>query len=284
MKKSKLFYILSAVLVLITVLSVTAFAVQPGDVDADGKITASDARIALRYSVGLEILTPDGVFRTDVDSDGIITSSDARTILRISVGLAASRYISNQYDMIRSGVFDYFGERLDTATGKYEYFELARTPETVHLLTTFENVDIAIFIRNDTVYAVSHDKKMYLITPDEVFSAIGMSKDELLGNSINAGAAYPSLNDAYSKKTANVEGFSCSVYLMKTEKGTIEAALCGNRLVRVREFDKAGKLTGATKFYSVSMVVPSHKKAIPADYKKYEGKLQAIAFVKELVS
>lgn len=59
-----------------------------GDLDVDGKISASDARLALRYAVGLEgspsqIMTLIG----DVDGSGKIDSSDARLILRYSVGL-----------------------------------------------------------------------------------------------------------------------------------------------------------------------------------------------------
>lgn len=58
-----------------------------GDVDADGKISASDARFALRASVGLETLNETEILFADVDYNGIITAADARLILRASVGL-----------------------------------------------------------------------------------------------------------------------------------------------------------------------------------------------------
>ena len=61
----------------------------PGDVDADGKITSADARLALRRSVSLEKY-PEGsaqYLACDVDFDKKITSADARLILRASVGL-----------------------------------------------------------------------------------------------------------------------------------------------------------------------------------------------------
>lgn len=281
--KNKFFSSILISLILISVISFNAFAVQLGDVDADGNVTASDARITLRYSVGLEKLSSDEVFRADIDSDGGIYAADARTILRIAVGLTASRYIDNQYDMIRSGVYEYMGERLDISTGKYEYFELAKTTDTVHLLTSFENVEIAVFIKDNTVYTVSHEKKMYLVTPDEVFSAIGTDKNELLSKTDMTDVDYPALNEAYSVKDSFVEDFQCKLYLINTENGVLEVAMCGKKLIRIREFDTDGKLAAATKFYSVSMVVPSYKKAIPSDYKKYEGKLQAITFVGELL-
>lgn len=53
-----------------------------GDVDGDGKVTASDARLILRDSVGLENLDLE---RADVDGDGKITSTDAREALRTAV-------------------------------------------------------------------------------------------------------------------------------------------------------------------------------------------------------
>ena len=61
----------------------------PGDVDADGVVTASDARLALRCAVGLENYLPasDAFIACDVDRDAYVTASDARLILRAAVGL-----------------------------------------------------------------------------------------------------------------------------------------------------------------------------------------------------
>ena len=63
---------------------------KPGDVDNDGEITTSDARLALRASVELESFHPStSAFRSaDFDDDGTITSADARKILRASVMLS----------------------------------------------------------------------------------------------------------------------------------------------------------------------------------------------------
>ena len=60
-----------------------------GDVDGNMKITAADARLALRTSVGLEKYDADTAeFRaSDVDFSGKVTALDARAILRASVGL-----------------------------------------------------------------------------------------------------------------------------------------------------------------------------------------------------
>lgn len=58
-----------------------------GDVDGDGNISASDARLALRASVELDKLSTEQYLAADIDNDSSITASDARTLLRISVGL-----------------------------------------------------------------------------------------------------------------------------------------------------------------------------------------------------
>lgn len=66
-----------------------------GDADMDGKITSADARLVLRYAVGLE--APEFIyskFVSDCDFDGSITSADARTVLRTAVGLEDVQRVS----------------------------------------------------------------------------------------------------------------------------------------------------------------------------------------------
>ena len=57
------------------------------DLDDDGNVTASDARLALRTSVGLEKLPGELAARADFHGNGRITAETARRILRIAVGL-----------------------------------------------------------------------------------------------------------------------------------------------------------------------------------------------------
>ncbi len=61
------------------------------DVDGDGKISAADARLALRRSVGLEEFKDYQENSADVDRNGKVTASDAREILRASVGLVDAK-------------------------------------------------------------------------------------------------------------------------------------------------------------------------------------------------
>ena len=55
-----------------------------GDVNADGAVTAVDARLALRFASKLQKYTEAQKKQCDMDKNGKITSADARRILRIS--------------------------------------------------------------------------------------------------------------------------------------------------------------------------------------------------------
>lgn len=63
-----------------------------GDVNADGKITAKDARAMLRIAAKLD--NPDEITReaADVDSDGKVTSKEARSVLRFTAKLQKKIY------------------------------------------------------------------------------------------------------------------------------------------------------------------------------------------------
>ncbi len=58
-----------------------------GDVDGNGKITAADARLALRCSASLEKLTDRALTAADADKNGKITAGDARLILRAAANI-----------------------------------------------------------------------------------------------------------------------------------------------------------------------------------------------------
>ena len=86
--KKRLFSLLLAGAML-CVSFASAAAAAPGDVNADGAITAADARLCLRQAVGLEAYAKGSAAYTacDVTFDGGVTAEDARLILRAAVGL-----------------------------------------------------------------------------------------------------------------------------------------------------------------------------------------------------
>lgn len=75
------------ILMITICVSASAKSVLLGDIDSDGRIVASDARVILRASAGLESLSDVQRKVADVDSDGKVTASDARAVLRCAAGL-----------------------------------------------------------------------------------------------------------------------------------------------------------------------------------------------------
>ncbi|MCD7827853.1 MAG: hypothetical protein LUG85_04890, partial [Clostridiales bacterium] len=57
------------------------------DVDGNGKITAADARLALRTAAQLDTLEGVYAIAADFDADSAIKPSDARSILRVAAKL-----------------------------------------------------------------------------------------------------------------------------------------------------------------------------------------------------
>lgn len=89
MKKGiKRLFLLCAVTLMLLLMALSANAALVGDVtNNDNDVTAADARIILRASVGLETLTDAQKLLADTNADGKISAADARNALRMSVGL-----------------------------------------------------------------------------------------------------------------------------------------------------------------------------------------------------
>ena len=77
----------SAVLLCLSLASLPAMAALYGDADGDGQLSPADARLVLRFAIGLENISPERLIYCDIDEDGSITPADARLVLRFSVGL-----------------------------------------------------------------------------------------------------------------------------------------------------------------------------------------------------
>lgn len=58
-----------------------------GDLNSDDKISAADARLALRLAAKLDSSTPELAVIADVDENGVVNASDASSILRVAAKL-----------------------------------------------------------------------------------------------------------------------------------------------------------------------------------------------------
>jgi hypothetical protein len=59
---------------------------MPGDVDGNGKVDSTDARLVLQYAVGKIDASKLSLAAADVDGSGKVDSTDARLILQYAVG------------------------------------------------------------------------------------------------------------------------------------------------------------------------------------------------------
>lgn len=149
--------------------TVFAAASYVGDVDADGTVTASDARTALRASVGLQYLDTTKYGIADADGDSVVTASDARTILRTSVGLENKVSLSSSFT---------YSHAMFTLTlpakwrGKYKAYASTDGVEFRHTASNAKLFDIT-FVPDSSYFAdgitdilktVSGKKSGYLIS------------------------------------------------------------------------------------------------------------------------
>lgn len=87
--------LISVILVFAMLFSSAAFlvnaegSVKLGDVNGDGKVTAMDARLALRAAAQVDVLTDAQLKAADTDFNGRITAMDARAILRAAAQIEA---------------------------------------------------------------------------------------------------------------------------------------------------------------------------------------------------
>ena len=58
-----------------------------GDVDLNGSVTANDALLTLRFSLGLISLEGDALTAADIDCSGTVNAADALMIMRLALGL-----------------------------------------------------------------------------------------------------------------------------------------------------------------------------------------------------
>ena len=85
--KQTISLLLIIVFALSLVTSVNAVSMPDGDVDMDGATTPADARLVLRYAVGLETFSGKQLQHCDFWHDQKITAATARRVLRMSLGL-----------------------------------------------------------------------------------------------------------------------------------------------------------------------------------------------------
>lgn len=100
MRMKKVLYkkvaVIFAVLLLFAAGQISVFAVV-GDIDQNGRLQSADARLLLRYSVGMERLSETVLQGCDVSYDDRINTADARLLLRAALRIDSLDYYDRYY-------------------------------------------------------------------------------------------------------------------------------------------------------------------------------------------
>lgn len=261
---------LTLVFCLLSVFCVTAWALSC-DVDSDGSITASDARLALRHSVDLERLTGEALKAADTDSDGSVTANDARFILRLSVGLeTVPEPDHNDYEIMQSGEFSLKCGMTDSA-GVYSEADIYITADSVYMVSDFSGVEIGMLVKDGVYYMIYDDEAAVLQLSESVLLMAGLSPDDLIDDSYIDFTAYPDFTDLELLKTEEYKGQQCTVYSVSTEVEYTEIYMCGDTMVKMTGYTPDGTFLCDIEVFEVSPEVPAEKTEVPSEYKLYKG-------------
>ena len=251
--------------------AINVSAAVAGDVDGDNQVTAYDARLALRASVGLEKYSKNSAkFKAaDYDGDGSITSQDARSILRLSVGLPGDNSTgSSQYDILRSGKFYLTGKSVIDDTAYPITIGIDGT--TVYLAMSEGSMSMGYLVKGKDIYLLNTNDKIYW-KPNAIERAFLKSQglpdaDEVRNEVSEYGfTSLKPLSSANTVGSGKVNGVSCTVYTYRGSDGsTYRVYMNGNKLLALESRTAANVQDMYLRVESISATLPTLP---PSDYR-----------------
>ncbi len=257
--------------------------IKYGDIDGQGGVSSADARLALRYSVGLEQFTDDQVLAADVNGDGVVNASDARLILRGSVGLENSANFGvNGSQVFMSGTYSMTAV-VDVETGMN--FVVAHTDNTTYIEATMDidmsdgttntgkPVRIGFLTIGEKVYWVLPDgKPTYLLIDDKVTDNMGISAD-MFKELLPAGMTGMSGKTPDEQTTVSINGKTYNRWIYTNDDGTsIAHDMRGITLQYIRTFDADGNETSCMQVKKITANVPDSQKKLVSGGMLYQAK------------
>ena len=202
-----------ALLAIILVLTpVSAFAaedtnpmeIKMGDINLDGKISASDARLALRCSAKLDSAENISMLSIDADGDGRISAADARYILRVSAKLAKFTIgfdgdgLPCFLEALHSNVYYLDISNYDSTTKSSLEFEVARKNDNIYMMSDDEEMMNSFVTDGDSLNITKcgimvSNKKIYFLMGNETSDIAMEIPEELLQEELGMNSSI--LND-----------------------------------------------------------------------------------------
>ena len=299
-KYSKVFIAAVVSVMTIVLLAVSASAaVELGDIDGDGKISVSDARLVLRYAVSLDTPTEEQKTAADVDNSGDVSVSDARLVLRVAVkldysfdntkfsyanapfGQTVTAYIDGKSYQVTLPNKDK-NEFITFASGNCKVsmdldgtaMEYAITDTSFYMSMPFSdsaNVGyLATSDGNKYMIAGSGKDATYLLIDANFYSAMGEDSSSFGDDDMPTfDSEYVQelkcslkMSDASLITIESYDGKLCTKlhFTSDNSKAATYAYLDGDKLVAIEDVDEKGSST-TYKFNSVSSEIPAEMKA-----------------------
>lgn len=85
--RNRIFALIISVFMLVPIFAMTSIAASLGDINGDGHVNSTDARILLRVAARLDSLSASQKTVADLNGDSHINSTDARILLRVAARL-----------------------------------------------------------------------------------------------------------------------------------------------------------------------------------------------------
>ena len=186
---------------------ISTAAVLPGDMNRDGKVTSSDARIVLRVAARLDSVdnyvdAGEGAgarLPGDMNRDGKVTSSDARIVLRIAAKLdSVDNYTDKEFpvgawendEAVYTFNADGSGSVEDKVSGTAAPFayEIAKTGAlTLHIGSADESEEVAFETPDDNTLVLTYaDNNVVTLTRVAERSVVGSWENEKTVYTFNA--------------------------------------------------------------------------------------------------
>lgn len=154
------------------------------DVNCDGRVSAADARLALRAAAGLESLSSSQTRAADANADGRLAAFDARTILRIAAGLQL---------MTAEQESSYY-LALESQSAAASISESIKNAEFHPLLTQSPIEDISYF---DDVVFIGDSVSLSLYNYNKKYNELGGARFLVAGSLSSMNALFPT-SSSYS--------------------------------------------------------------------------------------
>ena len=211
---------------------------------------------------------PSGVYETTAYDPGmqgqqnVPTTQGQQNVPTTQASVSAA----NEYDIFRSGTFYAKGQMKDEEG--VNPLEMAITPDSIYMLTKFDNTNMAILVSSGKTYLIYPQGKAYLEMSSTVMNMMGLNTDDLISSDGLGFSDMEPLNKAQGTSKATLNGQNCTVYsFAKADGSTSKVYMNGNKLVGIEAYEGT-RITSATYFDFITASVPADKINPDTSYKK----------------